>query len=154
MSQLFASGGQNIGVSASTSDLPMNTQDWSPLEWTGWISFLSKELSRVFSSTTVQKHQFFCFFFSFLYSPTLTSIHDHWKNHSQRLWLIQFFAPEIRWTQIPWVGTPFLSPSAPSCHPFQMCIVRNYPKYHVGELLLVFVWFLVWLDPELAEALV
>ena len=59
MSQLFASGGQNIGVSASTSVLPMNTQDWSPLGWTGWISLQSKGLSRVFSSTTVQKHKFF-----------------------------------------------------------------------------------------------
>ena len=59
MSQLFASGGQNIGVSASASVLPMNTQDWFPLGWTGWISLLSKGLSRVFSNTTVQKHQFF-----------------------------------------------------------------------------------------------
>ena len=59
MSQLFASGSQNIGVSALTSFLPMNTQDWSPLEWTGWISLQSKGLSRVFSNTTVQKHQFF-----------------------------------------------------------------------------------------------
>ena len=59
MSQLFTSAGQSIGVSASTSVLPMNTQDWSPLEWTGWISLQSKGLSRVFSSTTVQKHQFF-----------------------------------------------------------------------------------------------
>ena len=59
MSQLFASGGQSIGVSASTSVSPMNTQDWSPLGWTGWISLQSKGLSRVFSKTTVQKHQFF-----------------------------------------------------------------------------------------------
>ena len=59
MSQLFASGSQNIGVSASTSVLPMNTQDWSLLGWTGWISLQSKGLSRVFSNTTVQKHQFF-----------------------------------------------------------------------------------------------
>ena len=59
MSQLFASGGQSIGISASTSVLPMNTQDWSPLEWIGWISLQSKGLSRVFSNTTVQKHQFF-----------------------------------------------------------------------------------------------
>ena len=59
MSQLFAPGGQSIGVSASTSVLPMNTQDWSPLRWTGWISLHSKGLSRVFSNTTVQKHQFF-----------------------------------------------------------------------------------------------
>ena len=60
MSQLFASGGQRIGVSASASVLPMNTQAWSPLGWTGWISLQSKGLSRVFSNTTVQKHQFFC----------------------------------------------------------------------------------------------
>ena len=59
MSQLCASGGQSIGVSASTTFLPMKTQDWSPLEWTGWISLKSKGLSRVFSKTTVQKHQFF-----------------------------------------------------------------------------------------------
>ena len=80
MSQLFTSGGQSIGVSASTSVLPMNTQDWSPLGWTGWISLQSKGLARVFSNTTVQKHQFFSA--QLLYSPTLTSIHDHWKNHS------------------------------------------------------------------------
>ena len=65
MSQLFTSDGQSIGVSASTSDPPMNTQDWSPLGWTGWISLQSKGLSRVFSNTTVQKHQFF--------SPQLSS---------------------------------------------------------------------------------
>ena len=59
MSQLFAWGGQSTGVSALASVLPMNTQDWSPLEWTGWISLQSKGLSRVFSNTAVQKHQFF-----------------------------------------------------------------------------------------------
>ena len=59
MSQLFAWGGQSIGVSVSALVLPMNTQDWSPLGWTGWISLQSKRLSRVFSNTTVQKHQFF-----------------------------------------------------------------------------------------------
>ena len=59
MSQFFASGGQSIGVSASISVLPMNIQDWFPLGWTGWISLQSKGLSRVFSNTTVQKHQFF-----------------------------------------------------------------------------------------------
>ena len=58
MSQLFAWGGQRIAVSALASVLPMNTQDWSPLEWTSWISLQSKGLSRVFSNTTVQKHQF------------------------------------------------------------------------------------------------
>ena len=60
VSQLLASGGQRIGVSASASVLPMNTQDWSPLGGTGWISLQSKGLSRIFSNTTVQKHQFFC----------------------------------------------------------------------------------------------
>ena len=59
MSQLFTWGGQSIGVSALASVLSMNTQDWSPLEWIGWISLQSKGLSRVFSNTTVQKHQFF-----------------------------------------------------------------------------------------------
>ena len=59
MSQLFASGGQRIGVSASTSVLPMITQGWSSLGWTGWISLQSKGLSRVFSNSTIQKHQFF-----------------------------------------------------------------------------------------------
>ena len=59
MSQLFAWGGQSTGVSALTSFLPKNTQGWSPLEWTEWISLQSKGLSRVFSNTTVQKHQFF-----------------------------------------------------------------------------------------------
>ena len=59
MSQLFTWGGQSIGVSASASALPMNTQDWSPLGWTGWVSLQSKGLSRVFSNNTVQKHQFF-----------------------------------------------------------------------------------------------
>ena len=59
MSQLFTSGGKTIGVSASTSPLPINAQDWFPLGWTGWISFQSKGLSRVLSNTTVQKHEFF-----------------------------------------------------------------------------------------------
>ena len=59
MSQLFETGGQSIGVSASASVLPVNTQDWSPLGWTGWISLQSKGLSRVFSNTRVQKHPFF-----------------------------------------------------------------------------------------------
>ena len=77
MSQCFAWGGQSIGVSALASVLPINTQDWSPLEWTGLYFLQSKGLSRVCSNTTVQKHQFF----STQLSPTLTSIHDHWKNH-------------------------------------------------------------------------
>ena len=77
MSQLFASGGQSTGVSASASVLPVNTQDWSPLGWTGWISLQSKGLSRVFSNTTVQKHQFFG---SHLSSQS--------NSHIYRLWLV------------------------------------------------------------------
>ena len=77
---LFASGGQSIGVSASASVLPINTQDWSPLGWTGWISLQSKGLSRVFSNTTAQKHQFFG---TQLCSQSNSHIHTWlWKNHS------------------------------------------------------------------------
>ena len=74
MSQLFASGGQSIGASASASVLPMNIQDWFLLGLTGLVSLLSNELSRVFSNSTVQKHQFFHTQLS--YTPTLTSVHD------------------------------------------------------------------------------
>ena len=81
MSQLSASGGQSIGVSASTSVLPMNTQDWSPLGWTGWFFLKSKGLSKE-SSPTPQFKSINSSVLSFLHSPTLTSIHDHWKNHS------------------------------------------------------------------------
>ena len=77
MSQLFASDGQSIGVSASASVLPMNIQDWFPLEWTSWISLQSKELSRVFSNTTVQKHQFF--------SAQLSL----WSNSHIHTWLLE-----------------------------------------------------------------
>ena len=79
MSQIFTSGGQSIVVSALASVLPMNTGNWSPLGWTVCISLQSKGLTRVFSNTTVQKHQFFG---TQLYGPVLTPIHDHWKNHS------------------------------------------------------------------------
>ena len=78
MSQFCTSGDQSIGV--STSVLPVNSQDWFPLGWTGWISLQSKGLSRVFSNTTVQNINSLAL--SFLYSPTLTSIHDYWKNHN------------------------------------------------------------------------
>ena len=80
MSQLLAWGGQSTGVSALASFLPKKCQGWSPSEWTGRISLQSKGFSRVFSKTTVQKHE--SSVLSFLHSPTLTSIHDHWKNHS------------------------------------------------------------------------
>ena len=79
--QFCASGGQSTGVSASISVLPMNTQDWSLLGWTGWISLQSNRLSRVFSikhhSSKASILQCWAFF-----TVQLTSIHDHWKNHS------------------------------------------------------------------------
>ena len=77
MSQLFASGGHSTGVSALASVLPKNTQNWSPLGWTGCISWDSQE-----SSPTPQSKSINSLAFSFLHSPTLASIHDHWKNHS------------------------------------------------------------------------
>ena len=77
VSQLFTSGGQSTGVSASASVLPMNIQDWFPLGWTGWISLQSKGLSRVFSNTTVQKHQFF--------GPQLS----FWFNSNIHTWLLE-----------------------------------------------------------------
>ena len=77
MSQFFAWGGQSIGVSASTSVLPRNTQNWSPLGWTDWISLQSKGLSKVFSNTTVQKHQFF---------GTQLSL---WSNSHIHTWLLE-----------------------------------------------------------------
>ena len=80
MSQLFASVGQSIVVSASASVLPMNIQGWFPLGLTGLISLRSKGLSRVFSRTTIWKHRFFGT--QSLHGPTLKSVHDYWKNHS------------------------------------------------------------------------
>ena len=77
MSQPFTWGGQSIGVSALASVLPKNTQDWSPLEWTGWISLISQE-----SSPTPQFKSINSSELSFIHSPTLTSIHDQGKNHS------------------------------------------------------------------------
>ena len=80
MSQLFTWGGQCIGVSALASFLPMNTQDWSPLGWTGWISCSPRDSQE--SSPTPQFKSINSSVLSFLYTPTLTSIHDYWKNHS------------------------------------------------------------------------
>ena len=78
VSQFFSSGGQSIGVSASASVLPMNIQDWFPLGWTGWISLQSKGSQE--SSPTPQFKSINSSALSFHYSPTLTSIHDSWKN--------------------------------------------------------------------------
>ena len=77
MSQLFSWGGQSTGVSALASFLPKNSQYWSPLEWTGWISLQSKGLSRVFSNTTVQKHQFF------------SAQPSSWSNSHIHTWLLE-----------------------------------------------------------------
>ena len=85
MSQFLASGGQSIGVSASASVLPMNIQDWFPLQLTGWISLLYKGLSRVFSNTTVQKHQFFAV------QPSL------WSNSHIDTWLLKKTTALTRW---------------------------------------------------------
>jgi len=84
MTQLFTSGGQSIGVSASTSVLPMNTQDWSPLGWTG-----PKDSQE--SSPAPQFKSINSLAVSFLYSPTLTCIHDHWKNHSSFVYSCHLF---------------------------------------------------------------
>ena len=87
VSQLFASSGPSIGVSASASVLPMNTQDWSPLGWTGWISCCPRDSKE--SSPTPQFKSINFLVLSFLHSPTLTSMHDHWENlplHSNKCW--------------------------------------------------------------------
>ena len=94
MSQLFASGGQSIGVSASALVFPMNTQDWPPLGWTGWISLQSKGLSRVFSNTTVQKHQFFSSILQLnttLFSIYLTASKLEQKLSNQESYLTTMF---------------------------------------------------------------
>ena len=94
VSQFFTSGGQSIGVSASASVLPMDTQNWFPLGLTGWISLQSKGLSRVLSNTAVQKHQFFSI--SFLCGPTFTFIYDYWKSDSLKetdLWWQSYVSP-------------------------------------------------------------
>ena len=80
MNQRFAWGGQSIGVSASASILPMNIQHWSPSGWTGWISLQSKDSQE--SSPTLQFKSINSLVLSCLHSLNLTSIHDHWKNHS------------------------------------------------------------------------
>ena len=80
VSQLFAWRGQSTGVSALASFLPMNTQDWSPIGWMGWTSLQSRDSQE--SSPTPQFKSINSSVLSFLYSPTFTSIHDHWKNHS------------------------------------------------------------------------
>ena len=118
VNQHFTSGGQSIGDSASASVLPVNIQDWFPLWLTGWLTLLFKGLSRVFSSTTVQKHQFFGT--QPLLYLTLTSIHEYWKNHVvwanslqscptlSTLWTVACQSPLSMWfsRQEYWSGLP------------------------------------------------
>ena len=106
-SQFFASGGQTIGASASASVLPMNIRDWFPLGLTDWISLQSKGLSRV--SPTPQLNSINSSVLSFLYSPTLTSIHDYWKNHSF----------DFSWLQLDWSSHSIFFPSTG----FTLCIL-------------------------------
>ena len=107
VSQLFESAGQNIGLSASTSVIPVNPQDGSPLGWTGWISLQSKGLSRVFSNTTVQKHQFF---------GTQLSLQSNSTIHT---WLILILHPtptlRVFGTWPAWMLLEMLAPNSYSC---------------------------------------
>ena len=138
MSWLFASGGQSIGVSASPSVLPMNIQDWFPLGWTGLISLQSKGLARVFSTITVEKHQFFSA--HLLFGPILASIHDYWKNQSfdckimslllnmLSRFVIAFF-PSSKCLLISWLQSPsavILEPKKIGCHCF-LCFPISSP---------------------------
>ena len=120
MSQFISSGGQSIGVSASTSVLLMNIHGWFPSGWTGLISLQSKGLSRVFSNTTVQSINSSAL--SLLYSPTLTSIHDYWRNQALTRWtfvgkvmslflnimsrLVMTFFPRSKCLLISWLQSP------------------------------------------------
>ena len=120
MSQFFKSGSQSIGVSASTSVPPMNIQDSFPLGWTGWLSLQSKGL---YQSSTPQFKSINSLALSFLCSPTLTSIHDYWKNHSFTRWtfvgkvtfllfnmlsrLVIAFLPRSKCLLISWLQSPF-----------------------------------------------
>ena len=98
MSQLFAWGGQSIGVSALASVLAKNTQDRSPLEWTGWISLQLKELSRVFSNTTVWKHQFFSTQLSSHTTPNVIKI--NWSNIMQWFMVQALESKRIDWNLV------------------------------------------------------
>ena len=118
--QFFTSGGQSIGISASTSALPMNTQDWSPLGWTGWISLQSKGSQE--SSPTPQFKSINSSALSLLHSPTLTSIHDYYKTIALARWtflgkimsllfnmlssLVITFLPRSKHLLISWLQSP------------------------------------------------
>ena len=109
VSQFFASGGQSIGASASASVLPMNIQGRFPLGLTGFISLQSKGHSRVFSSTTIQKHHSSAL--SFLYDATLTSIHDYWKSKALTVWTFVGKVMSLLFTMLSRFFTVFLPKS-------------------------------------------
>ena len=148
MSQLFAWGGQSIGVSASASVLPMNTQDGSPLGWTGWISLQSKGLSRALSNTTIQKHQFFSAQLSWF------TLGYTWYQNPKKMWqnlkvlisCVQLFATP--WTvahqvslsmgfsrQEYWSGLPFPSPGGSSRPRDWTCIscIGRWSLYYLSH---------------------
>ena len=131
MSQLFTSGGQSTGVSASTSVLPMNIQDQFPLGWIGWISLESKELSRVFSNTTFQKHQFFVAHTRLLEKPYLTrwtfvgKVMSLLFNMLSRL--VITFLPRSKCLLILWLQ----SPSAVILEPPQSKVSHCFPYFPI-----------------------
>ena len=106
MSQLLAWGGQSIGVSAVASVLLMNTQDWSPLGWTGWISLQSKGLSRIFSKPQFKSINSLAL--SFLLSPTLTSMHDYWKTIALTEWTFVGKVMSLLLNMLSWLVITFL----------------------------------------------
>ena len=146
VSWLFTSGRQSTGTSASASVLPVNIQGWFLLGLTGFISLQSKELSGVFSSTTVQKHQFFSF--QPFHSSSLTSVHDCWKTHSLTIWtfvgkvmcllfntlsrFVMGFLPRNKWLLISYLQSPsamILEPKKRVCHCFH-CFPIYLPWSH------------------------
>ena len=147
MSQLFTWGGQSIGISALASFLPKNTQGWSPSEWTGWISLQSKGLARVFSNTTVQKHQFF--------SAQLSSQTEHMNGQIQAYLILLLFALlcfvdncvcltnvmfviTLYWALSKFIGTIFLMAFSVSISHFgNSCNVSNLPPAKDYDLLKV-----------------
>ena len=158
VSWLFASGGQSTVASASASVLPVNIQSWFPFRLSGLIFLLSKGLSRVFSSTTVRRHQFFG---SLFYCPTLTSIHDYGKNHS---FSVVFFLLEkpsrqpqiclricLLWTshmsEIIWMGCGFLYLSSftssihvvPYINTLFFLLLNNTPMYAYDRFIYPFI---------------
>ena len=165
MSQFFSSGGQSIGVSASTSVLPMKIQDWFPSGWIGWISLQSKGLSRVFSNTTVQKHQFFGIQLS---SQSNSHIHTCWKNHSlgqtDLCWrtdlclcfssmlsrLVIAFRPRSKHLLISWLQSPFAMILKPEkIKSVTVCIVSPSVCHEVmGPDVMIFVFWMLNFKPS------